>query len=107
MRLLVGVVCLVAWVASGTVDVNEAAGRPAAVVFGDGLVGYRLADTAIPGLPLGEGVRWAVHIEQRLSAERAESSLDAKVAFPGLGELRGSALAAPVGPVLGQGWVVG
>jgi hypothetical protein len=64
VRLLVGVVCLVAWVALGAVDVDKAAGRSAAVVFGDGFVGYRFADTAVPGFPLGEGVWWGVDVEQ-------------------------------------------
>src|SRR5437879_9571555 len=72
VRLLVGAVRLIAWVASGAVDVDKAAGRPAAAVFGDGLVGYRLAYPAIPALPLDGGVWWAVHVEQRLPAERAD-----------------------------------
>ena len=104
--LPVGVVCLIAWVASGTVDMNKAAGRPAAAVLSDGLVGYRFTYPAIPRLPLGEGVRWPVHVEQWLPAQRATSSLDTQVAFPGLSQLRGFAFASPVGPVVGQGRVI-
>ena len=106
-RLLVGILRLAVWVTAGAVGVYEAACGPAAAAFGDGLVGQRLADAPVPGLPLGEGVWWAVHVEQRFPTQRAESLLDAQVALPGLGDLWGCAFASPVGPVLGQGRVVG
>ena len=51
-----------AWVASGAVGVDEAGDRPPAAVVGDGPVGYRRADSPVPGLPLGAGVRWVGHI---------------------------------------------
>jgi hypothetical protein len=64
-------------VSAGAVGVEEAVCRPAAVVFGDGLVGHRLADGRVPGLPLGEGVGYVVGEQQRFPAQRAEPVLGA------------------------------
>jgi len=91
---------------AGAVGVHEAEGRPA-VVFGDHLVGERFADRGEPGLPLVEGVGRPVGEQQQRSAERAESALVAQGAYPGWGQLWGTSLAPSVGPVLGQGGVVG
>ena len=88
MCLLVGILRLVVWVTSGAVGAYEAECRPAAAAFGDGLVGQRLADAPVPGLPLGEGVWWAVHVGSG-SSQRAESLLGAQIALPGLRDLWG------------------
>ena len=96
-----------ALVALCAVDVNKAVVRPVAAALGDSFVCYRFAYSAIPGLPLGWGFWWSVGVEQQFPAEWAESLLDAQVAFPGLGQLRGFAFASPVGPVVGQGRVIG
>ena len=101
MRLLVGVVRLIVWVASGAVGMYEAGGRPAAAVFGDGLVGQRRPDAREPGFPLGEGVWWTVGEQQRFPAQRAESALDPQEAFPRLHDLWGFVFTSPVGPVVG------
>ena len=94
-------------VSSGAVGVYEAVCRPAAVMFGDGLAGHRLSDGRVPGFPLVEGVWWAVDVQQRFSAQRALSVLVTQGVLPGRGQLWGFALVSPVGPVLGQGRVVG
>ena len=91
---------------AGAVGVHEAGCRPA-VVFRDRLVGEGLADRGVPGLPLVRGVWRPVGEQQRCSAERAESALVAQGVFPGWCQLWGTSLAPSVGPVLGQGGVVG
>ncbi len=105
--LLVRAVRPAVWVAAGAVGVYEAVFRPAGAVVGDGLAGHRLADGREPGLPLAGGVRCAVGEQQQFSACRAQPSLAPQGGLPGGGQLRGFLLPSPVGPVPGQGRVVG
>jgi hypothetical protein len=89
------------------VGVYEAVCRPAAVVFGDGLAGHRLADGCVPGLPLVWTVRHAIGEQQWFPTQRALSVLLTQGVLPGRGQLWGLSLASPVGPVAGQGRVIG
>jgi hypothetical protein len=61
----------------------------------------------VPGLPLDAGVRWVVYVQQRFPAQRAEPVLGTQSTLPGLGQLRRFVFASPIGPVAGQGRVVG
>ena len=103
---LVRAVRSVVWVTAGAVGVYEAVFRPAAGVLGDGLAGHRLADGRVPGLPLAEGVGWAVGVEQWFPAQRALSVLVTQGALPRRCQLWGFAFASPGGPVLSEGRVV-
>ena len=94
-------------VTSCAVGVYEAVVRPAAVVFGDGVVGHRLSGCRVPLLPLGGGVRFVVGGQQQFPTQGALSVLGAQRALRGLGQLWGFAFASPVGPVLGQVRIIG
>src|SRR2546421_4244661 len=72
----------------------------------DVLSGHRFAGGAMPLLPFLGAVGFAVGVQEQVVADRAAAVLAAEQA-QGAGVERGCALAAPGGPVLGLGGVVG
>src|SRR4029453_12437732 len=54
-------------VSAGAMGVYEAVSRPVAVVFGDGLVGHRLTERRVPGLPLAGGGGHGVGVPRGVS----------------------------------------
>ena len=81
--------------------------RSALLLVGDGPFGQRLAGGAHPLLPFVRGLRWVIGGEEKLPAQRTCASLGLQQAQAEAVHRRGWRLAPPVGPVLGQSWVVG
>ncbi len=71
----------------------------------DMVAAYRHLGRAQPLFPLGGGLWLVVGVEQAVPAQRGASVLRLEHAQVTAAQ-RGSALASPVGPVAGQGWVV-
>jgi hypothetical protein len=112
LQFTVRVSCVAAWVAAVAAGVYQAvsiAGPAVRAAHRDRLVGDRGAGGAEPRLPLAGGVGGAVGVEQEVPAQGTSPLLGAQGALGGWGQRRVFVVVPlpPVGPVPGQGGVVG